>query len=291
MLPSAAGHSILHRRSTPEKLWARALLVIADRVYTCYPRSASEAKQLMCTIATAWPLTSVWQLKVFCLQACIVWQGPKSGCGTGDHHFKNLRMQSALGANGDMTHAGPVQHLIITHTHIVRSSVNCGTPGAQTKCQSPEPRIYNLAPFSWLRPRPSFASSSSKHMTAHSAGYQWQQGWMSELSYNESDCSDNSCDSDSDSLARSILLDVISSGLLPRKLLPRLGVAELLCLKQVNAALRQLMAAVSDEAWKAAARDSVPLSHYLAKAGDIHTAISQYCATRQAIYAQEIATR
>ena len=113
---------------------------------------------------------------------------------------------------------------------------------------------------------------------------------MSELSYNESDCSDNSCDSDSDSLARSILLDVISSGLLPRKLLPRLGVAELLCLKQVNAALRQLMAAVSDEAWKAAARDSVPPSHYLAKADDIHTAISQYCAIRQAIYAQEIAT-
>ena len=113
---------------------------------------------------------------------------------------------------------------------------------------------------------------------------------MSELSYNESDCSDNSCDSDSNSRARSILFDVISSGLLPRKLLPRLGVAELLCLKHVNAPLRQVMVAVSDEVWKAAARDQMPPSHYLAKAEDVHTAISQYCATRQATCAQEVAT-
>lgn len=108
-----------------------------------------------------------------------------------------------------------------------------------------------------------------------------------------SDSESDACSDDSYvrySKARNIVQDLLNSGLIQRKLLPRLGVAELCALMYVSPSCRQLMASVSDEVWKAAAKRSLPPRHYLAEAGDIHQAISQHCAIRQAIRAQEIGT-
>lgn len=106
--------------------------------------------------------------------------------------------------------------------------------------------------------------------------------------YQSNAYSDDSCISESDS--RDTVQDVLNSGLVQRRLLPRLGIAELLSLKYVSQPFLQLMAAVPDVVWKAAARRSLPPTHYLAQAQDIHQALSQWCAAQQAIRAQEIGT-
>lgn len=109
------------------------------------------------------------------------------------------------------------------------------------------------------------------------------------MSQSDSDAgSDNSFVSHSK--ARIVVLDVLNSGLIQRRLLPRLGLAELCSLQYVSPACRQLMASVSDKVWKAAAKRTLPAKHYLAEAEDIHQALFQYCATQQAIRAQEIGT-
>ena len=88
----------------------------------------------------------------------------------------------------------------------------------------------------------------------------------------------------------SLLMDVLSNGLILHQLQSRLCVAELLYLKCVSPACRQLVATLNDEMWTGAIRRSVPSSHHLAKARDIHSAIAQHCATQQAIRAQEMMT-
>ena len=88
----------------------------------------------------------------------------------------------------------------------------------------------------------------------------------------------------------SLLMDVLNNGLILRQLQSRLCVAELLHLKCVSPACRQLVATLADEVWLGAIRRSVPSSHHLAKARDIHSAIAQHCVTQQAIQAQEMMT-
>ena len=91
-------------------------------------------------------------------------------------------------------------------------------------------------------------------------------------------------------MATGELVELLSSSLVQRHLLPRLCLDDLVSLENVSTAFRHHVRSAPEEAWAAAITRSVPPSHHLARVQTgLQQASRKYLATQSAIRTRDFA--